>query len=128
MTLDRELDLPADLVFGRPEVESRQADTPPSYVTKLIDHQVVRDKLMEAHDRHKRAYDIKEFQNNYKAGDLVLLFAPAVKKGRNKKWSSRWTGPYQIVEVLSDVVLRIQLNNKIKDRVVHHNRLKPYYQ
>ena len=133
MTLGRELDLPADLVFGRPEGESSQADTPPSYVTKLIDrtekvHQVARDKLMEAHDRHKRAYDIKQFQNNYKVGDLVLLFTPAVKRGRNKKLSSRWTGPYQIVEVLSDVVLRIRLNNKIKDRVVHHNRLKPYYQ
>ena len=133
MTLGRELDLPADLVFGRPEGESSQADTPPSYVTKLIDrtekvHQVARDKLMEAHDRHKRAYDIKQFQNNYKVTDLVLLFTPAVKRGRNKKLSSRWTGPYQIVEVLSDVVLRIRLNNKIKDRVVHHNRLKPYYQ
>lgn len=81
---------------------------------------------MEAHDRHKRNYDIKQYQNSYKVGGLVLLFTPAVKRGRNKKLSSRWTGPYQIVEVLSDVVLRVWLNNKVKDRVVNRNRLKPY--
>ena len=31
-----------------------------------------------------------------------------------------WTGPYRIVEVLSDVVFRIRLNNQVKDKVVHH--------
>ena len=131
MTYGRELDLPADLVFGSPDVASKQANEPPAYVTKLSDrmekiHNLARDKLLEANERHKRTYDLKQFQNNYKVGDQVLLFMPAVKKGRNKKLSSRWTGPYRIVEVLSDVVFRIRLNNQVKDKIVHHNRLKPF--
>ena len=131
MTYGRELDLPADLVFGSPDVASKQANEPPAYVTKLSDrmekiHNLARDKLLEANERHKRTYDLKQFQNNYKVGDQVLLFMPAVKRGRNKKLSSRWTGPYRIVEVLSDVVFRIRLNNQVKDKIVHHNRLKPF--
>ena len=132
MTYGRELDLPADLIYGSPDVSSSQACEPPAYVAKLCDrmekiHKLARDKLIESNERHKRAYDLKQFQNNYKVGDQVLLFMPAVKKGKNKKLSSRWTGPYRIVEVLSDVVFRIRLNNQAKDNVVHHNRLKPYH-
>ena len=132
MTYGRELDLPADLIYGSPDVASSQACEPPAYVAKLCDrmekiHNLARDKLIESNERHKRAYDLKQFQNNYKVGDQVLLFMPAVRKGKNKKLSSRWTGPYRIVEVLSDVVFRIRLNNQAKDKVVHHNRLKPFH-
>ena len=120
------------MIYGSPDVASSQADEPPAYVTKLCDrmekiHNLARDKLIESNERHKRTYDLKQFQNNYKVGDKVLLFMPAMKKGRSKKLSSRWTGPYRIVEVLSDVVFRINLNNQVKDKVVHHNRLKPFH-
>ena len=132
MTYGRELDLPADLIYGSPDVASSQACQPPAYVAKLCDrmekiHKLARDKLIESNERHKRAYDLKQFQNNYKVGDQVLLFMPAVKKGKNTKLSSKWTGPYRIVEVLSDVVFRVRLNNQAKDKVVHHNRLKPFH-
>ena len=132
MTYGRELDLPADLIYGSPDIASSQTGESPAYVTTLCDrmekiHNLARDKLIESNERHKRTYDLKQFQNNYKVGDQVLLFMPAIKKGRSKKLSSRWTGPYRIVEVLSDVVFRIRLNNQVKDKVVHHNRLKPFY-
>ena len=132
MAYGRELDLPADLIYGSPVVASSQVGDPLAYVTKLCDrmekiHNLACDKLIESNERHKRAYDLKQFQNNYKVGDQVLLFMPAIKKGRRKKLSSRWTGPYRIVEVLSDVVFRIRLNNQVKDKVVHHNRLQPFH-
>ena len=96
-----------------------QAGVPPAYVTNLCDrmekiHNLARDKLIESNERLKRTYDLKQLQNNYKVGDQVFLFMPAIKKGRCKKLSSRWTGPYRIVEVLSDVVFRIRLNNQVK--------------
>ena len=132
MTYGRELDLPADLIYGSQDVASSQACEAPAYVTKLCDRmekirKLARDKLLESNERHKRAYDLKQFQNNYKVGDQVLLLMPSVKKGKNKKLSSRWTGPYRIVEVLSNVVFRISLNNQAKNKVVHHNRLKPFH-
>ena len=132
MTYGRELELPADLIYGSPDVASNQACEPPACVTKLCDrmekiHKLACDKLIESNERHKRAYNLKQFQNNYKVGDQVLLYIPAVMKGKNKKLSCKWTGPYRIVEVLSDVVFRIRLNNQAKDKVVHHNRLKPFH-
>ena len=94
MTYGRELDLPADLIYGSPDVAPSQAGEPPAYVTKLCDrmekiHNLARDKLIESNKRQKRTYDLKQFQNNYKVGDQVLLFMPAIKKGRSKKLSSR---------------------------------------
>ena len=132
MTYGHELDLPADLIYGSPDIASSQACEPPAYVAKLCDHiekihKLARDKLIESNERHKGAYDLKRFQNNYKVGDQVLLFMPAVKKGKNKNLSRKWTGPYRIVEVLSDVLFRIRLNNQAKDKYVHHNRLKPFH-
>ena len=93
MTYGRELDLPADLIYGSPDVASSQACEPPAYVAKLCDrmekiHNLARDKLMESNDRHKHAYDLKQFQNNYKVDDQVLLCMPVVKKGKNKKLST----------------------------------------
>ena len=83
-----ELDLPADLIYGSPDVASSRADEPP-YVTKLCDrmekiHNLACDKLIESNERHKRTYDLKQFQNNYKVGDPVLLIMPAIKKERNR--------------------------------------------
>lgn len=83
--------------------------------------------MFKAGEKQKRNYDLKQFKYNYKVGDLVWLFTPAVKKGRTKKLSSQWTGPFKIIEILSDVVIRIRQKPNSQDKVVHHNRLKPYY-
>ena len=115
MTYARELDLPADLIFGGPESASKQSSEPPEYVRNLSD------KLVKTGERQKRNYDLKQFKHNYKVGNQVLLYDPVVRL------NSRWTCPYTITEVLSDVVFRIKLNNLTQDKIVHHNRLKPYY-
>ena len=132
MTYARELDLPADLIFGGPESASKQSSEPPEYVRNLSDnmekvHNLAREKLVKTGERQKRNYDLKQSKHNYKVGDQVLLYNSVVKQGHSRKLSSRWTGPYTITEVLSDVVFRIKLNNLTRDKIVHHNRLKPYY-
>ena len=132
MTYGRELDLPAALIYGCPDSASGQTGEPAEYVTDLFDrmekiHQLARNKPLETSERHKRTYDLKQFQNNYKVGNQVLLYTPAVKKGKSKTLSSRWTGPYRIIEVLSDVVFRVRLSGQVKDKIVHHNRLKPFH-
>ena len=55
MTYGRELDLPADLIYGSPDVASSQAGEPPAHVTKLCDrmekiHNLARDKLIESNE------------------------------------------------------------------------------
>ncbi|MEW8548046.1 MAG: RNase H-like domain-containing protein, partial [Candidatus Thiodiazotropha sp.] len=131
MTYGRELDLPADLIFGSPERTSGQDREPSKYVQDLAEsmekvHELARKKLSKSNDIQKRRYDLKQYKHNYRVGDRVLLFTPAVKQGNCRKLDSHWTGPYIITEVLSDVVFRIKLNNLSRDKIVHHNRLKPY--
>ena len=131
MTYARELDLPVDLIYGSPQSNSGQAVEVPAYVANLSDrvekvHQLARNKLAQAAEKQKRIYDLKQFHNSYKVGDQVWLYSPVAKKGNCRKLHSKWTGPYRIIEVLSDVVLRIRLIGGTKDKVVHHNRLKPY--
>lgn len=133
MTYGREMDLPADLIFGGPESTSKTTNDLPEYVKDLSNnmervHNLARDKLAKSGEKQKRNYDLKQFKHNYAVGDQVLLYTPVVKKGNCRKLNSRWTGPYIVAEVLSDVVIRIKLNNHQRDKIVHHNRLKPYFE
>ena len=66
-------------------------------------------------------------QNQYIVGDFVWLHRAVRKKGLSPKLQRPWTGPYQIVEVLSPQTYRIRLAvaGKRTSLVVHHDRLKP---
>jgi len=77
----------------------------------------------KARQMQKKQYDKKSKEVKYKVGQLVYLHVPHIKKGRTKKLSRLWRGPYKIVEVKSslNVVLRIRARNV----VVHVNRIKP---
>jgi hypothetical protein len=58
--------------------------------------------------------------------DIVMLYTPAVKKARSRKLSRRWTGPYRIVTVISEVVFRLHKLDGRGRTVVHYNRLKTF--
>ena len=60
-------------------------------------------------------------------GDFVWCYSPAKKKGISSKLQRRWTGPFLIIDVLSDCVYRIQKNPKSKPKVVHRDRLIRYH-
>ena len=46
---------------------------------------------------------------DFKIGDRVWLFNPAIKTGHTKKLSSLWRGPYTVIDRLSSVNYKIQL-------------------
>ena len=132
MTFGRELDLPINLIYGVPPGTEQPGQEPSQYVANLERsmekiHEIARKHMQKASDKQKREYDLKQYKNNYKKGDLVWLFTPTIGKGRVKKLTSMWSGPFTVVEPLSDVVIRIRRNARAKDLVVHHNRLKPYH-
>lgn len=62
----------------------------------------------------------------------MLWFDYKTKKGRCKNLNLPWTGPWQVMKKLGDVVYRIKYvgNEKlsVKLRVVHHNQLKRFYE
>ncbi len=54
---------------------------------------------------------------------------PAVAPGRAKKFSRRWRGPYQILEMKLPAV-KVKLSEKLNSEPfwVHVNRVKPFFQ
>lgn len=60
----------------------------------------------------------------YKAGDFVQ---ERIGKG---KFTSTCNGPYEVTKKLSDLTYQIRMKNedgKRQYKIVHHNKLKPYY-
>ena len=58
----------------------------------------------------------------YKEGDRVWYRRNVVKT----KLDARWEGPYVVKKVLSDITVRLRLEERNKRIVAHINRLKPY--
>jgi hypothetical protein len=57
-------------------------------------------------------------------GDKVLLFDETVRRGRSRKLSAQWIGPYTLTEIdkVNATITRCRKVTK-----VHVNRLKPFY-
>lgn len=90
-----------------------------------IAYKQVIDNTEHRKEQSKRYYDKKAKDKNFKIGDLVLLHAPQVKRGRSKKLMMPWVGPYTVIDICNDVNVMIKKGrNSYK---VHKNRLKPFY-
>jgi hypothetical protein len=79
----------------------------------------------QSHQTNKEYYDRKAKFRKFEVNDLVYLYNPAIKPGLSKKFLKKWTGPYKVVTRLSEIKLRD--SGLTKEKIVHVNRLKPYY-
>ena len=117
-----------DIAYGtrRPDLA-----TPQSYAGDLQKslreayHQV-RISFDTGHQHRKEIYDKRVHGRQYEPGELVWLHSPAIPRGQSKKLHHVWTGPYRVLQRLSDCDYRIQvaLGQKKPPTVVHFNRLK----
>ena len=57
-------------------------------------YSTMRENLHTAHQHNKARYDRSVTHIHFSVGNQVWLYVPAVKKGRTKKFSSLWHGPY----------------------------------
>ncbi|GFV78830.1 retrovirus-related Pol polyprotein from transposon 412 [Trichonephila clavipes] len=120
---------PCDLLFGRPP------DTPSSpeeYVQNLQArfedvHHLARERINLRTEKMKTRYDTKATGHQFKEGDKVWFYNPTRRKGLSPKLQSHWDGPYTILKIINDVVIRIRKSTNSKPRVVHYDRLAPYY-
>ncbi|GFW94963.1 hypothetical protein TNCV_1464611 [Trichonephila clavipes] len=125
----RDLRLPCDLLFGRPP------DTPSSpeeYVQNLQARfedvpNLARERINLRTEKMKTRYDTKATGHQFKEGDKVWFYNPTRRKGLSPKLQSHWDGPYTILKIINDVVIRIRKSTNSKRRVVHYDRLAPYY-
>ena len=129
MMKGRDLRLPVDLLFGRPEKEPTRLAT--DYADDLQQrlekvHEFVRPQLQLVSDRMKERYNLLQNAESLEEGAAVWFFNPRRKKGLTPKFNRPWEGPYVIVKKINDLVYRIQLGQRTKPKVVHCNRLWPY--
>lgn len=127
MMLGREVALPLDLMTEPPEDEDEMNDYAEDLRDRMrIAHDRARKKLQVEGVRRKRNYDGRAHGSDLKEGEFVWLHNPAKKVGLSPKLMCRWEGPYLIIKRLSSVVFRIQRGPRVKPKVIHYDRLKPY--
>ena len=127
---------PFELLFGhRARIPTSLVETPTpaynydDYVSELkgrmqTAHAIARDRLTESKTRSKEDYDRKVVQIALQVGDRVLLFDESVRRGRSRKLSAQWIGPYTVLAIDGVNATIKRGRNTIK---VHVNRLKPFY-
>ena len=74
----------------------------------------------------KEHYDAKCTLTKYKHDDLVWYATDIKQLHLAPKLCIPFEGPYLILENISDLDYYIQLDAKAKQKVVHHDYLKPY--
>jgi len=80
--------------------------------------------LIASKGKSKEHYDKTSGETKLQVGDKVLLFDETVRRGRSRKLSAQWIGPYTITEI--DKV-NATITRGRKSTKVHVNRLKPFY-
>lgn len=66
-------------------------------------NQIAKEHLKKIKQEAKEYYYRKTKEINFKVGDKVLLYDEALRRGRSKKLNALWTGPYIVLEKVSDV-------------------------
>lgn len=104
-----------ELVYGHRAALPTALTTPPKptyayddYARELrerirVTNQVAKEHLKQEKEKAKRYYDKSAHAGTFKAGDKVLLYDEAVRRGRSKKLDAMWIGPYTILQKDSDV-------------------------
>ncbi|XP_019853364.1 PREDICTED: uncharacterized protein LOC109582819 [Amphimedon queenslandica] len=86
---------------------------------------MVRNTLGEVQLRHQVLYDRRIHGQPFNPGDRVWLYSTVIPKDGHRKLHYPWTGPYLILERLSDVNYKIQsVSNPPRIVIVHFDRLK----
>lgn len=63
---------------------------------------------------------------SFSPGDEVWVYNPTRKKDVSPKLTSKWVGPCEVLEQLSDVVYRVRMSLRGQVVVLHQDRLAPY--
>ncbi len=128
LMLGREVRLPMEVIHGYTESRNKSHGEHVDYIRERLykAHEIARKHLKEAAQRQKDYYDIKTHLNTYCPGDMVWYLSEIRKEGVSPKLQHTYVGPYLVLTNLNNIDYLLQLDSKGKQRVVHHNKLKPY--
>ncbi|GBM09046.1 hypothetical protein AVEN_229070-1 [Araneus ventricosus] len=125
MLFGRTLQLPCDILFGRP---NDTPSLPNEYLNNLVArlesvHAFARERIKLVSERMKTLYDSGATGYHFKEGDQVWMYNPKRWRGLSPKLQQSWEGSYTIVKKLNDVIYRVQRSPNTKPKVI---RLAPY--
>ena len=120
--------LPVDLLFGTAFSDTTSSD---QYVRALQNklayaYQLVREKLGDVQQKQQVLYNRSLHGKPFLVGDTVWLHSSVVPADGHRKLHHPWTGPFTVLEKISDLNYKIRLLNvkTAKPLIVHFNRLK----
>ena len=80
-----------------------------------------------SHATAKRYYDRQMKFEQFKKGDLVYVHDPVYKRGKAKKFSYQYKGPFEIEQKISPLIYKVRMADGASS-VLHVNRLKKAYE
>ena len=89
-------------------------------------YRLAREMTCVSAERQKINYDKSAKHVSYEVGDLVRRHQKNIKTGTKVKLARCWTGPWQVIQRLSDVLYQIQHSKNSKPVIVHADNLKIY--
>ena len=127
----REARLPIEVILGiRATSTGEEVASYGDYVNSLkermqVAHDLARKHLGQNALRMKESYDAKKNLNQYNRGDLVWYATESKQLHTAPKLRVPFQGPYLVLDQLGDLLFKIQLDAKGKQKIVHHDKLKP---
>lgn len=109
----REMTFPLDMITDPIGIEKDERKLTSEYVRILENnlkegHEIAGKKLNAAAKRQKMTYDVKVRPVTYKVEDLVWRNQKRNAPGLKSKIVRHWTGPWVIVEKLSEITFKIK--------------------
>jgi predicted aspartyl protease len=128
LMLGREVRLPADIIFGTPDIKNCKYG---EYATKVKQdlgraHLIARENLKKAATRIEGHHHPSLSFKSYSVGDVVLLLNEKRLKGQNPKLQMPYEGPVVITDKRSDLNYVAQVNSKGQTKLVHYEKIKPF--
>jgi transposase InsO family protein len=128
LMLGREVFLPLDLLVGSPPTCGGNSACATEYVDWLkgaMEHafEFAKRNMKKGVERQKYNFNKKLRERKFKRGDWVWLYNVPQSK---MKLGKPWTGPFIVVQQLSEVTYKLQRSPDSKEKVVHVNHLKMY--
>ena len=111
--------------LGNKEVEENEYERHVRVLAESLReaHKVAGQQSRLSHETAKRHYDRQTRLEQFRKGDFVYIHDPTHKRGKAKKFSYQYKGPYEIEQKISSLIYKVRLEDGTST-VINVNRLK----
>ena len=127
----REVNSPISLVLGKTQDEPNE-NSYLSLVSDRVDkfekaYELTRMYLKKSAERNRNNYNLRTKTVSYDIGDWVWYYYPRRYTKRSPKWQKMYTGPFERIQKLGEVNVKLQKSPRSKPFVTHVDKIKPFY-